>query len=151
MVLQRYYGPRLQGGDVRYPKKVNKQELLDEYFLQATKRHGLRKGNVYFMTLYYQIYGKNNQLGLVYDNGWFTYRNEEGKRYSYPIDDVFMEKLVQSGVFERDKQLEIEEKEQRQVVEESTVTIPSAMDRFNRRMSRHKAMKEESGEREPGE
>ena len=148
MVLQRYYAPIIQGGRVLYPKRVNTQQLIDDYFAESTKKLGMRKGNVYFMTLYYQIYGKNNSLGLKYDNGWFTYRNEEGKPYSYMVDDVFMEKLINSGVLERDKQLEEQKKNEFQT---GNVKVLSAMDRFNRRMSRHQAMKEESGEREPGE
>lgn len=150
MVLQRYYAPTIQGGRVNFPKKVNRKQLIDDYFTQSTIRHGARKGNVYFMTLYYQIYGKNNPMGLVYDNGWFSYRDKDGKIHSYAIDDLFMEKLRASGVLERDKQIDLAEKEQKEF-EIGNVKSVSAMDRFNRRMSKHIAKKEESGEREPGQ
>lgn len=147
-VLQRQFAPMIQGNRIIYSSRYDRKKLLEDYFTQSVLRHGVKKANAYFMSMYYQIYGKNNKLGLVFDNGWFIYRESDGKLRSYPVEDVYYEKLVASGVFERDKQVE----EERKAFETGAVKTVSAIDRFNRRMSRYNEKnKTEQKQRQPGE
>ena len=145
-VLQRQFAPIIQGGKIIYSRRYDRKQLLEDYFTKAVYRHGVRKANTYFMSMYYQLYGKNNKLGLVFDNGWFVYRDEDGKLHSYAVEDVYYEKLVASGVFERDKKVE----EEKIAFERGDVKTVSAIDRFNRRMSRFNE-KNKSKQRQPGE
>lgn len=135
MVLQRYYAPIFQGNRLIFNRKINRTQMLDEFFTQAALRQGVRKGNVFFMSLYYQMYGKNNELGLVYDNGWFVFREYNGKLHSFTIPDEYHEKLEQSGVLERDKAQEMQEKITSDE-SERRIKVPSALEKFNRRMDK---------------
>ena len=146
-VLQRQFAPMIQGNRIIYSSRYDRKQLLEDYFTQAVLRHGVKKANAYFMSMYYQIYGKNNKLGLVFDNGWFIYREKDGKLRSYAVDDVYYQKLIESGVFERDKKIE----EERVLFESGQTKQVSAIDRFNRRMSRFNEKQNVKKERQPGE
>ena len=150
-VLQRYYAPVYQGGDVFYPKRINRAQMLEDYFTQSTIRLGIKKADNYFLTNYYQIYGKNNKLGLVFNNGWFTFKGKDGKLHSIVIEDVYLEKLFESGVFERDKQLELEQAREIELENETKTKKPSAIDKFNKRMSKYRSKQEESKPKQMGE
>ncbi len=147
-VLQRQFAPIIQGNRITYSSRYDRKQLIEDYFTQAVLRHGVRKANVYFMSMYYQIYGKNNKLGLVFDNGWFVFRGKDGKLHSYAVDDVYYQKLVESGVFERDKIVE----EEKPLFENGQTKQVSAIDRFNRRMSRYNEKRNNDlKEKQPGE
>lgn len=148
MVLQRYYAPIIQGGKLIYPKNVNRKQLLDDYFAQNVLRFGVKKGNLFFLSVYYQLYGKNNPIGLTYDGGWFTVCGLDGKLHSFSVDDVYIEKLKNSGVFERDKQLALEEKKLKELEDLNSVKVPSALEKFNRRMAKFNDRNKQSDDKQ---
>lgn len=127
-VLQRYFGPMIRNGELYHLNKYSRKQMLEEYFAHSVLRLGIQGGDVYFLSMLYQIYGKNNPLGLVYDNGKFLYKNEYGKVFTYEINDIYMGKLIESGVFERDK-----ESEKAEFFSGREIKKESAIDRFNRR------------------
>ena len=150
-ILQRYYAPRLEGGRLIYPKKVNQRQMLDDYMTQITLDHGVKKKNVFYMTIYYQIYGKNNPLGLVYDPvGWFTFKTKSGRMHTFGIDEQYHQFLKQSDVVARDRLAMQQEAEDKKAEEIAKAKMPSAIDRFNRRMANHKAKTEPTGS-QPGD
>ena len=146
-VLERAYAPRFIGSKLVFSNKVNRRELLDEFFKQNTIRYGTRKADPFFMCLYYQMYGKKNDLGIVYYNGHFSFVND-GKRFSCEIPESFEVKLKQS-IAEQEAR-ELAEKK----IEEISAGAPkvSAIDRFNSRMAKYKSRQktEESAPSELG-
>lgn len=146
-VLQRQFAPIIQGNRIVYASRYDRKQLLEDYFTQAVLRHGVRKANTFFLSIYYQLYGKDNKLGLVFDNGWFIFREKDGRLHSYPIEDVYYQKLVESGVFERDKQIE----EERVLFENGSARRVSAIDKFNRRMSRFNEKQNAKKQSQPGD
>ena len=148
-VLEKYFSPYFQGGRLIYPQKVNRRQLLDEFFKQSTMRYGIKKGNVFFTTLYYQLYGKNNELDIKYDNGNFIVRGVDGKLYTHRIPEVFHEKLIQTINLSTETNVSLNN-------EDENINAPekiriSAIDRFNKRMQKYKDKVNERAERQPGE
>ena len=146
-VLQRYFGPRIQGGKLTYLKKYDKKKMLEEYISSSILRYGVRRADVYFMAMYYQIYGKNNSLGLFLKDKKFHFKEKDGTRWTFPIDDVYYEKIVESGIIEKDKQLEQEENKEFQT---GNVNRVSALDKFNARMNKHRKKVGEDMAENPG-
>lgn len=146
-VLERAYAPRFVGSKIVFSNRVNRRELLDEFFKQNTIRYGTRKADPFFMCLYYQMYGKNNDLGIVYYNGHLSFVNDN-QRFSCEIPEKFETRLKQSIKEQEAKEL----KENK--IEEISAGTPkvSAIDRFNSRMEKYKSMKkaEESAPSELG-
>lgn len=127
-VLERAYAPRFVGSELIFTNRVNRRELLDEFFRQNTLRYGIRKGNPFFMGLYYQLYGKNNDLGIVYDNGNFIYEND-GKRFTCQIPESFLGKIQQSIAEQNAREVQ-EQKNEESFREVKRV---SAIEKFNKR------------------
>ena len=148
-VLEKYFSPYFQGGRLIYPQKVNRRQLLDEFFKQSTMRYGIKRGHVFFTTLYYQLYGENNELEIKYDNGNFILRGDDGKLYTHRIPEVFHEKLIQTGVLNNGKTTSLKKEDEKVNVDEKAKF--SAIDRFNKRMQKHKDKVNEREERQPGE
>ena len=72
-VLQRYLAPYYIGKDNKklvFPRNVNMNQLLDEYFYYNTLELGIKQGKVNALSMYYQIYGEENSLGIQYKNGY---------------------------------------------------------------------------------
>lgn len=145
-VLERAYAPRFVGSQLVFTNKVNRRELLDEFFRENTLRYGIRRGNAFFMGLYYQMYGKNNDLGIIYDNGNFVYRND-GQLYTCQIPESFLDKIQDSVKREQEK----EQQEKKMEESFSDRKRPSQIDRFNSRLKKYNEMNSSSKEKEPGD
>lgn len=142
-VLQRFYAPRVQGNKVVYPKRVNTEELKEEYFKQNCIRFGLRKNNVAIISLYYQIYGEENPLGLKYRNGKFIYKDKWGNIFYYDIDEKYLSKMMEAGIIDERGPI-IPESAIEEVVEEAKpVQMVSAIEKFNRRFQKYEDKKKE--------
>ena len=138
--LERFFAPRQFGSNIFIPTRFNKEELLHEFFKQGTLRYGVKRSNPFFLSMYYQIYGKNNDLGIEYCNGYFHYTNE-GKKWTCEIPDEYLEKLKKSI-----KELEEKEKLERKVQEiNDDIRLAgrmaeklSSVDKFNERFKKYK-------------
>ena len=135
-VLERAFAARRQG-DMIVPasRKINRDELIRDFFYQNTLRFGIKKANAFFLSLYYQQYGKNNDLGLEYHTGYITFRNN-GNRYTVEVRPE-AERHLDLKVQEEEEQ----ERQKQQKEEEyaSGISKPkvSAIEKFNRRMARY--------------
>lgn len=135
-VLERFCAPRTVGSELVYPRRINKEELMKELITQNTCRQGIKRGRQIFLSLYYQMFGKNNDLGIVYDkSGYFYYTDEEGKKRTCVISPELKHVLD-----DWDKPDGIYKKKTQEVVELSENDKPkqSSIDRFNARFARTK-------------
>lgn len=152
-VIQRAYAPTLQGDRYVRPNRVNKDELLHEYFKQATLGLGFGKGDGFFPALYYLVYGKENDLGLEYVNsGYLTFKND-GKRYTLEIPEISFKTLKPKldEVAKRETQKK-EEFDIDLVSQDELPKRPSQTDKFNKRFQKFmEAKKEEPIGSQPGE
>ena len=134
-VIQRYYAPRIQGGKVTYLKRFDRKEFLEEYFTRETFRLGIRKRDLHFISMYYQIYGKNNKLGIKYSDGYLIYKPADWKIWKYEVDEL-------------NKMLIDESETLRQIIDQKDAKQPeffsgreikreTALDKFKRRMAKH--------------
>lgn len=151
-VLQRAFAPRYFGEKLVYPTRVNRDELLHEYFKQATIRFGIKRGDAFFPSLYYQMYGNGNDLGIKYVNsGYLTYRND-GKIVTAEITEklfsAIKEKLDDANISSSKTKAKLEVDEQ-----QSEIKRVSQVDKFNKRFEKYMKLKNEDGlaESQPGE
>ena len=145
-VLQRYYAPIIQGKKLVYPNRINIRQMLDEYFYYAAIR-GLKRHHNAFISLYYQLYGEDNALGLSYDNGWINFRGENGKLYSISLPEIYDEKI-------RCNEFGIAQGQNEEIInfdEEDMSNIPSALERFNSRMKKHQEKIQTNTGSQPGD
>lgn len=149
-VVERFCAPVYQGDKLVYPNKINRKELLHEFFKQNTIRLGFERPCSFYPALYYQMYGENNDLGIsLSDDGVLSYEYL-GQRYSFKLSEGMTEK-IHEGLESK------EEKKDPQVLFDASVKTddksrPSQIDKFNRRFNKTKKILEsqETGS-QPGE
>ena len=134
-VLERAFAPRQQGDRiVPASRKINKDELFKEYFKCNCIRHSVKKGNPFLLVLYYQQYGKNNELGLEYERGYLHFFSD-GKQRTFEVPDE-MCKFLDEKIAE-EKALEKLQKEQEMAYMNRQVNRPTRVDKFRTRMQKH--------------
>lgn len=146
--LQKAFAPSLYGDKYVYPTRVNVRELLDKYLADIAVFQGILKKREHPLILYYQIFGEGNELGLTYSYGSLRYRSLNGKTVYVPVSDGEREHIENSKFVRAKKQEETIEP-----VETVDVKIPSALDKFQRRLQKHQEFKDktEKKESQPGE
>lgn len=142
-VLQRFFAPTRVGENLVYPKRVNFKELLDEYFYQMTKLFGKQLQKTTPLAYYYQLYGINNPLNIRYDNGMFTFENNEGESIELPAHEIMIPYLDEAKERFLKEMKEQEEKEQEKLPEKP-VTIPSARQRFQDKFKKYQDIKDKN-------
>lgn len=142
-VLQRFFAPRLQGDKVVFAHKVNREELKQEYFKQNCIRFGLKKNNVAIISLYYQIYGEENPLGIKYKNGKFVYKDRWNKVFYYDIEEKYLSKMMEAGIVDEKGPIIPEPVIEEIVAETKPVQMVSAVEKFNRRFQKYVDKKKE--------
>lgn len=136
-VLERFFAPRYERGRWVTPNRVNKEELLKEFFVQNTIRFGAKRGQPFLLSLYYQEYGRDNPLGVTYDNG-YIHLTLDGKKRSFPVYGN-QEKIMNAFVKKEKEEIarrEREEEMRAQIEQESVMQRPSRIDRFNARFNK---------------
>lgn len=146
-VLARAFAPRYVGSNLIVPTRINRKELLQEFFKIAAVRYGFKREDPFFPMLYYLQYGKENDLGIKFedDSILYNFKNEE---FIYPLKDNMLKYFERYGVNESEKK-----KEEYYSGKFEDVKAPSAIDKFKARMDKHKKMQTENGQKpsEPGE
>ena len=138
-VLERFFAPYRQGDRIVFAsRKINKDELLREFFYQNCIRFGIKKGNAFFLGLYYQQYGKNNDLGVEYYNGYMTFK-ESGKKWSVEVRPD-AEIRLENKVREEEEQERLQKLEEEKFYSAKNKSKNSALDKFYRRQDKHKEM-----------
>ena len=155
-VLERFFAPRFNGERLLHQRKVVKDELLREFFMQNCIRHGIKKGEPFFLALYYQQYGKNNDLGVEYYNGYFTFEVDGKKRTLIIAEDQmkFMDEKVQE-----EKEIErLKKQEKERFSSGQRKPSHSQIDRFKNKWQRYigsdgnvKPFKEDSNKQDESE
>lgn len=144
-VLERFLAPYYQGDNLIIPKKFNKEELLHEYFRQKTIQYGIEKIDSFFPALYYQRYGKDNDLGIVF--------HDEDGTVSFQSPNGLVRLLVPEGVLARLREILKKGEntiEGQEYFSGREINRSSQLDRFNRRMEKHKQVLSSNGS-QPGE
>lgn len=95
-VLERYFAPYCVGSDLIFPKKVDTQQLLHDFFQRACIRYGMKKEKPFFLGLYYQLYGENNDLKIIKDGNCFYYK-KYGEIVACEIPDTLI-KQIESNI-----------------------------------------------------
>ena len=146
--LQHAFAPQLYGDKYVYPTRFNTRELLDKYLTEIAVLQGILKKKAHPLILYYQIFGEGNEIGLTYNYGELKYVSLNGNTVYVPVSDVEREYIEKSPFVRGPKQ-----DKQREYVLDENVKMPSAMDKFKRRLQRHQEIKAkaEPTESQPGE
>ena len=115
-------------------------------------RYGSR-GDVSVLSLYYQIYGKNNDLGLEYEPGYLHFFNQ-GKPRTFEVPDNIVTYL--DPIYKAEKAEEKLKSAKEAYYSGRNINNISQVEKFNRRMNAHvlKAVGNNNNEEkdyEPGE
>lgn len=142
-VLQRAFAPILRGGKYVCKRTVNKRDVLDEYLFVQTIRLGFKGKKMSVISLYLQIYGPDNPLGIRYKDGIISYKYngevvkmETGEKIAKYIETAFKK-------FDTKKKY-IATVEEIERIDSATTGGMSALDKFNARMAKTKAMQEKT-------
>lgn len=127
-VLERFYAPYYQGDKLIYNSKINKDTLLHEFFKQKCYKYGIQQNRAFFLSMYYQLYGDDNDLAI----------KKTGNIFSYPYQDEIRQCEIPDALMKH-----IENIASRQQTQDNTFTSnkniskPSQVDKFNRRLQKH--------------
>ena len=149
-VLARTFAPRYVGSELIVPTRINRKELLQEFFKCAAVRYGFKREDPFFPMLYYMQYGEENDLGIKFDGKIVSYKFKS-EDFEFPIKENMLKYVERYGIKETEKK--------REYFSENLdeIKLPSRIDKFNARLERFRKMsgREQSeikpGETEPGE
>lgn len=140
-VLARAFAPRRVGSELIVPTRINRKELLQEFFRCAAIRYGYKREDPFFPMLYYMQYGEENDMGIKFENNTLSY-DFKNESFSYPIKENVLKYFERFGVNESEKK-----KEEYYSGKFEDSKAPSAIDKFNARMNRFKKIQAESGQK----
>ncbi len=147
-VLQIYFGPIQNGEHYVYPQNPNMRVVLDEYFHANCIKLGIKKKNITTLSIYYQIYGKDNPVGIFFDGRRIGYKSGNGVRM-IELHQEQIEKILES---EQNRKIKMEGKQPK--IQSTAYTSPyistakvSQAQKFYDRINKMKQMTE----RQPGE
>lgn len=144
-VLARTFAPRYVGSQLIIPTRINRKELLQEFFKCAAVRYGFKREDPFFPMLYYMQYGEANDLGIKFDNNTISY-NFKSEDFEFPLKESMLKYVERYGI------KEIEKKEEYFSEKPYESKQPSRIDKFNARLERFKKMSGQAPtETEPGE
>ena len=133
-VLERTFAPRRQGDKIiPAPTNVKKDVLLREFYNKKCMRYGT-KGDIALLSLYYQKYGRNNDLGLEYEPG-YLHMFSEGKPRTWEVTDVIASHL--DPVYQAEKKAAKEQRDRETYFSGRNINNLSQMEKFKRRMNAH--------------
>ena len=84
-VLQRYCAPLRYGKQFVYNRKIKMKNLIDDFIHQGTIEQGIKNKKLSILSMYYQLNGKNNRLGIGYKNGIITFKDAQGTEFELPL------------------------------------------------------------------
>ena len=146
-VLARAFAPRYVGSNLIVPTRINRKELLQEFFKIAAVRYGFKREDPFFPMLYFLQYGEENDLGIKFEDNSILY-NFKNEEFIYPLKDNMLKYVEKYGIKVSEK------KEDYYSVNAEDVKAPSAIDKFNARFRKFKQMsveKQKNEETQPGE
>lgn len=136
-VLQKAFAPSLIGDKIVYPNKVDMNILLAKYYTNRIQKLGIEKKNSATLCFCLEIFGFENTLGVSVDvqNNTMSFINQEHQIETFPITEKIKEKIF---ALKSDRLVNALNKNNLQQVAPETayVKIPSAIDRFNKRLAK---------------
>lgn len=152
-ILQKTFAPSLIGDRIVYPKKVNMDALLYEYYKNRIEFLGIKNKKPFALARCIQIFGFENEFGIRLDssNNTIYFTNKYGKNESIKITKKSTESILSHEDFRLRNALK---KSQRQTsIEplpeiETTIKLTSAIDKFNRRLEKSKQAQAENKKQE---
>lgn len=140
-VLERVFSPHVVGSDMFVPNTVDKNELLQEFFKQNTYRYGIRGSDTFFLSLYYQMHGENNDLGIKLDGNYFHYP-KDGKMRTRLIPELFLQKMKEN--VDMVPKIPEQKEDMIKMLEEMEYSPNVNMiEKFNAKLNKYKAMQED--------
>ena len=145
-VLARTFAPRYVGSDLIVPTRINRKELMEEFFEVAAVRYGMKREDPFFPLLYFMECGEDNKLGIKFDGKSLSY-NFKGEEFVYPLDEKHLKFVEKFGLKETEK------KEEYFSGKFDASKQPSRIDKFRARLQKSQkfsTQNSEPTETEPG-
>ncbi len=146
-VLQRAFAPLKYGEKYVFPKNVKLQDILPEYYYQLAVINGIHKNEPLPLIYYYEIFGNNNPMGLVFEDGCLKYTSKNNKDVYVPLFDnsrLRIETRIRDNNFELGN---FYRSEVNDFEVSPNIKLTSAKDKFNQRLAKHEAMKNQQLQR----
>lgn len=141
-VLQRYFAPIYYGKKLVYPKHVNMRNLLEDYHYYSTKKLGMGKKKAVILSLYLEMYGEDNALGIGYSNGKMNFVNESGEFKEVelnPRSAVLVEKFLSEH--KKDENLIVEGISSEET-EDTIYKSLTPIEKFKKRLEKSNALRQ---------
>ncbi len=135
-VLQRYFAPEIVGEKICYPKKVNMDVLLKEYFDEFTKHIGIEKEDPFVLLYYYKVFGPENELGISPLDNKMCFVNQFGEKKSVELPENLKIVLDEESDYRLLKALESNSKTQSLDTDSADGKSKTGLERFNDRMKK---------------
>ena len=131
-----------------FPTKVKLSDILDDYLTASTYKFGICRKRVSILSMYYQLYGPNNVLGIKYNDGKISFIDQNKETVSFVVSEKMKKHFEEENIGLRYKQ---EKKDLYQEIVETygnENSSPSGLERFNRRFNKFNKKDSEPGEEE---
>lgn len=138
MTLQQAFSPRCEGGQYVYSNNINDSQVLKNYYKEQTLFYSFYLGKAQFACFYYQMFGKENDLGIIYKD----------EKLLIPIKNKLVELSLseqQSEYLNKDEEAQkdlkdLKEKQSSENEESFLTSAPSPrispVEKFNKKYSR---------------
>lgn len=131
-----------------FPTKVKLSDILDDYLTASTFKYGICRKRLSIISLYYQLYGPNNVLGIKYNKGIITCPDENGQTITFEVSEGMRKHIEEETTGSRYK---AEKKDLYQEIVDTYGTenqSTSGLERFKRRLNKTNTKAPEPGEEE---
>lgn len=141
LILQRYFAPSLIGNNIVYPKRVDMDLLLRDYFTNKAEYLGITKGKPALLVGYYKIFGADNPMGIDVDEENVYFTDIDGEKRSFPLDSYSHSLLEIEDSTRLADAIKAKTKQNQQTHETACGKAKSGLERFNERMQKTLQMK----------
>ena len=140
-VLQKYFAPSLEKGQIVYPKRINLDNVLRDYFESRTLHLGVKSENMQVISFYLRLFGNHNPLGITLDthSSQVQFFGDNGERKSKIVSKEFADKIVFNQEFRLRDAVEHKEANSEKTTFEGygcKAKGVSQIEKFNRRLEK---------------
>ncbi len=136
-VLQKYFAPKYEKGEIVFPKYVNMDCLLKDYFESRTENLGMGNEDLRILLYYLKLFGDDNELGISLDkeNKIVKFIAPDREKKEVKIID---KKLIKFLEVEQENRLKnaLEKTKKEQEIPSKSYKVLSAIEKFNKRMEK---------------
>lgn len=142
-ILQKAFAPKITANKIVYPSKVDMDNLLYDYFKNRIEYLGLKCKRIFTLGCCLQIFGLDNEFGIRLDevNNTIYFIDEKGDKISFPITEEIKDYILnhqEHRLKNRIKQNQKPTIDEILSMVEPTAKLPSAVDKFNKRLEKSK-------------